>query len=358
MKFHVVYESGKIDYFGSNVDLWDFTCYKPSWLLSHPNIQVVTWQLNDLPLTLKWIETYKNKFNAIVSSRKTKNPFKYKTVYDVYGHPTKERVLESYQVMNQKIDYINNHEVTKNRISEDLKLNETNLDIVEIDKLNRLHEDFETIMNDLTERRSKKLISIDENDWSNIWLALQSINLIVHYNEKFSPTSKISDYLEKVEPFHFTALKWEEPPGTTVLLEDSDYKYFTLEETVDTLWLDFGTVGKDLFHCFCTNDVELIQNNMVSPQWELKPWVSYQWTERSKSDAEIFKNQYVQWLNDNEAKKYLDITHPKYSPGRHPLGKCISHTFRDPADFINQIINKTPKIRCYILTDDYGNSIL
>lgn len=358
MLFHVVYEKGPVDYFGSNVDHWDFTCYKPNWLLSKEGTQVITWKLNDLPLTRKWVETYKNKLSAIINSRKTKSPFKYTTVYDIYGHPTEQRVLESYRVMNQKIDYVNNCEYTKDKIDPALKLNEDNLDTVEIDKLNRLHEDFETIMKDLTDQREAKTLNIPDEEWSSLWLALQSINLIVHYNEKFAASASIESYISKVEPFHFTALKWEEPPGTTVYLEPEDYADFTLAERPGTLWLDFSTVGKDLFHCFCTNDVELVQSNMVSPQWELKPWVSYQWTPRSEADAEVFKADYLAWLEKNSVGEYLDLSDLKYTPGRHPLGECVSHQFNNPAEFIDQVISKTPRIRCYFLTDDNGNSIL
>jgi|LauGreDrversion4_2_1035121.scaffolds.fasta_scaffold197392_2 hypothetical protein len=356
MRFHVVYETGSVDYFGSNVDHWDFTCYKPKWLSSAPGTQVITWQLNDLPLTKKWIEIYRSKLQGIINSRKSKNPFKYTTVYDLYSHVTEERILESYRVMNQRIDFINNCDLTKNTISNALKLVENNLDFVEIDKLNRLHEDFENIMNDLTDRRAAGVLHIPPDTWQSLWLALQSINLIVHFNEKIP--GDIKEYLSTVEPFYFTALKWEEPPGTTVNLEPEDYADFTLIETPGTLWLDFSTVGKDLFHCFCTNDVELVQSNMVSPQWELKPWVSYLWSDRNKESSDDFRQEYENWLSKNNVSDYIDLTDPKYTPGRHPLGECISHTFQCPQDFIDAIVKHTPKIRSYFLTDDDGNGII
>ncbi len=356
MQFHVVYETGSVDYFGSNVDRWDFTCYQPNWLRKAPGTQVISWQLNDLPLTQKWIEIYRSKLQAIINTRKSKNPFQYTTVYDLYSHVTEERVLESYRVMNRRIDFVNNCDFTRNTISESLKLNENNLDTVEIDKLNRLHEDFETIMKDLTDRREAGELHIPPDTWQSLWLALQSINLIVHYNEKIP--GDIKTYLEGVEPFYFTALKWEEPPGTTVHLQPEDYADFTLVETPGTLWLDFSTVGKDLFHCFCTNDVELVQSKMVSPQWELKPWVSYLWTNRDRESAARFKQEYENWLQRNNAAEYIDLSDPKYTPGRHPLGECISHSFQSPQDFIDAIVKNTPKIRSYFLTDDNGNGII
>lgn len=355
MQFHVLYEAGSIDYFGSNVDYWDFTCYKPSWLSRTPGVQHLIWQLNDLPLTVKWASVYKNKMQRIFNTRRTKKPFKFTTVYDVYMHPTEERILESYRVMNQQIDYINNCAYTKNCINTNLKLNENNLAWAETDKLNRLHEDFETIMKDLTDRRNAKELSIPEEEWKALWLALQSINLIVHYNEKI--TGSIPSYLAKVEPFYFTALKWEETANSEVRLEPEDYRDFTLEENPGDLWLDFGTVGKDLFHCFCTNDLELVQQQMVSAQWELKPWVSYLWSRRTASDAQKFAGEYFKWIQENNLSQYIDINDPKYTPGRHRLGNCISHDFSNSQEFYDTIISKTPKIKCYYLTDDDGNSI-
>ena len=355
MQFHVLYEPGAVDYFGSNVDYWDFTCYKPSWLEQAPGTQHLVWQLNDLPLTHKWVNVYKNKMQRIFNSRKTKKHFKYTTVYDLYTHTTEERILESYRVMNQKIDYVNCSKYTNSLISNNLKLDENNLSWVEIDKLNRLHEDFETIMKDITDRRNAKELHIPEDEWKELWLALQSINLIVHYNEKI--TGSIPEYLARVEPFYFTALKWEETANSEVMLEPVDYKDFTLEEDPGDLWLDFGTVGKDLFHCFCTNDIELVQQQMVSAQWELKPWVSYMWSKRTAEEAKRFADQYRAWIETNNLAQYININDPKYTPGRHRLGKCISHDFSDSQEFYNQIIAKTPKIRCYYLTDDFGNSI-
>jgi hypothetical protein len=355
MQFHVLYEPGTVNYFGSNVDYWDFTCYKPNWLSKKEGVQHIVWQLNDLPLTQKWIEAYKYKLLKIHESRRSRNPFKYTTVYDLYTHVTEERLLESYRVMNSMIEYVNGQPYTSGRIDISLKLREDNLESVEIDKLNRLHEEFETIMKEVTERRESGELEIPEGEWNEFWLALQSINLIVHYNEKIN--DNIKKYLFMVEPFYFTALKWEEPTGTEIKLTADDYKDFTLEELGGDLWLDFGTVGKDLFHCFCTNDIELVQQNMVSAQWELKPWVSYSWTKRTPEAAKVFNNEFQTWVKDRNVSSYLDVNDPKYTPGRHRLGTCISHNFKNSEEFMNQVIAKTPKIRCYYLTDDEGNSI-
>ena len=55
---------------------------------------------------------------------------------------------------------------------------------------------------------------------------------------------------------------------------------------------------------------------------------------------------------------YIDLNNPQYTPGRHILGECISHNIDTPNDFIEQIINNTPKILGTILTDDDDKTLL
>ena len=64
------------------------------------------------------------------------------------------------------------------------------------------------------------------------------------------------------------------------------------------------------------------------------------------------------WLEDNNVGDYINLSDPQYTPGRHILGECISHDINDPNDFIEQIINSTPKILATVLTDDENKTIL
>jgi hypothetical protein len=91
---------------------------------------------------------------------------------------------------------------------------------------------------------------------------------------------------------------------------------------------------------------------MVSQQWELNPWVQYDWNECTEQEWEDGKKLYWDWLKDNNVNEYYDLTHPKFTPGRHQLGKCISHNFTGPGDFVEQIINKTPKIKYFCITEE------
>ena len=51
MRYHVVYEPGEINYLGSNTSKELFWLKDVTDLLKQPNTNVITWQLNDLPLT-------------------------------------------------------------------------------------------------------------------------------------------------------------------------------------------------------------------------------------------------------------------------------------------------------------------
>lgn len=361
MQFHVVYQAGEVNHFGSNIDTWDFTVYKPSWLAQHPGITVVTWQLNDLPLTRKWVEVFCNKMRQTFELKKKKKPYVWRMIYDVYVNPTVHNVLQSRSLMNSTIDWLNQCAHTANRFSTDLMLDPTNLENTHIDRLNRLHELFETEMDRLTNLIESQTLIIEQSEWNQLWMKLQTVNMIVHFNEKLNAApagQSIREFLQDQPSQYFTALKWEEPHNSFVGLEPSDYQHFTLCEPAGTLWLDFGTVGKDLYHCYCTNDHELIQQRMVSPQRELKPWVSYGWEQRSDQHAQETLAAYEHWLNKHYYDSLLDVhNNPQYTPGRHPLGQCVSHDIQSPADFVNQIISKTAKIRCFYLTDDQGNSM-
>jgi hypothetical protein len=293
--------------------------------------------------------------------KKKKKPYVWRMVYDVYVNPTIHNVLQSRSLMNSTIDWLNQCAYTANRFDTDLKLDTQVLENTHINKLNRLHELFETERVRLTDQIESQALKMDRAEWNELWLKLQTVNMIVHFNEQLNAVpdgQSIREFLHYLPQQYFTALKWEEPHSSYVGLEPTDYQHFILSEQPGTLWLDFGTVGKDLFHCYCTNDHELIQQRMVSPQQELKPWVSYGWEQHSEQHAQETLAAYQRWLNEHYYDSLLDVgNNPQYTPGRHPLGQCISHDIQSPQQFVEQIISQTPKIRCFYLTDDQGRTV-
>ena len=89
--YHVVYGEGFVDYFGSNVSNEYFWNYTPNKLLNEQDTQVVTFELNDLPLTKKFIEAYKMKLWATTYDYKIRGNNKaFEMISDVLVQKLKE----------------------------------------------------------------------------------------------------------------------------------------------------------------------------------------------------------------------------------------------------------------------------
>lgn len=349
MRYHIVYESGPVEYYGSNVTKSKFFTKEPEELLSQPNTQVVTWELNDLDLTKHFVECYKERMHSVIEE-----PTFFEFIYDVYRSLDSKTMLESRAEMNKIIDKINLNESKLYwfQIPEELKLNTTDISDTRIKNLNELHDIFETRMSQMTNHFTFS----EYNEKDIVWNDLQSINLLVHFNER----NVADDNEAKDRQTYFTSLKFEPPYNTknTWNLVGSDYKDFTLVRPYGALTLDFGTVGKDLFTCSVTDDIELVHKNMVSQQVELNPWVQFDWFRCTEQDWEDQMELYDLWIDSNNVRDYLDLSNPIYTPGRHQLGQCISHDFKHPEEFVQAIIKHTPKINSFFITDDENKTIL
>jgi len=350
MRYHIVYEPGVVNYTGSNVDKRQFYLQDVKDLLNQPNTNVITWELNDLDLTKHFIDCYKERMMSVIEAGDY-NYFEY--IYDVYRSLDAKTLLESRQEMNRIIDKINTSDLYWFNISEDLKLNTTNILDTRIKNCNELHDIFETRMVELNQSK----VTLSRQQYQEIWDDLQAINLLVHFNERqVANDSEMED-----RQTYFTSLKFEPPFETknTWNLVGEDYKDFTMVRPNGALTLDFGTVGKDLFTCSVTDDIELVHKNMVSQQTELNPWVQFDWF--SCTEDEWHNDQmvlYNKWIEDNYVNEYLDLSDPKYTPGRHQLGQCISHNFTHPEEFVQEIIVNTAKINSFFITDDENKTIL
>ena len=353
MRYHIVYEPGFVNYTGSNVGKDKFWLKDPTELLTQPNTNVVTWELNNLPLTLKFIDLYKERMTQVIRKHKLGyRDYNFNFIYDVYQSRNEKTILASRIEMNNIIDFLNNYEHSWFTIPQELKLNEADIDDQRIKNLNELHDIFETEMEVLQSRLNEGSIEYEVSDL--FWHKLQSINLIVHFNEK----TFVQDDEADDRTTYFTSLKFDVPKEEDFLLTPEDYKYFTLVRPEGSLTLDFGTVGKDLFTCSVTDDIELVHKDMVSQQFELNPWVQFDWfpcTEKEWDDQMVLYND---WIEENNVADYLDLSQPKFNPGRHQLGHCISHDFSHPEEFVDAVISKTPKINSFFITDDDNQNIL
>lgn len=368
MRYHVIYKPGDVTYYTTN--------YTPAptynqvidheFMLHQPDSQIVTWELNDLPLTQKFIWNHKRTLQEYGTDLESELNF----ATDVYANPIEDPILKSRTQMNLIIDKFNNLEWGWFSIPETYKLDDQNINVVKIKELNALHDLFEDNLPILLEKNNAGLLpdNIDFTEWYNNF---QTINMMVHYNEKLfqymgESNEECRIKLSKAHRHYFTSLKCNFKPTMTpnnyygIKMEDEDYKHFTYQKPKGWLELDFGTVGKDLLSCSWTDDIELVQRNKCSQQEYHHPWVSFGWV-HFENDIHHTRNldeQYERWIEENEVSKYIDLNEPKYTPGRHMLGQCISHDIDNPTDFMNAIIKDTPKVYGVIITDDNDKSIL
>ena len=362
MRYHVIYQPGEVVYYTTNYSSVSAEKQSADYLLSLPNSQVITWELNDLPLTHKFIKNLQQTIaNGLAQDC-------LQIAYDVYREPTEDALLDSRSLMNGIINKFNSLGDERFYIPSKLMLDDININNLCQDKLNKLHDLFENNLPLLYQLRDKHALPVGV-EFQQAYQDFQTINMLVHYNEKIfkfigNDNNECRENLKKIHKQYFTALKLVHTGPYNnfykIDLEPKDYKDFTVHKPKGWLELDFATVGKDLVSCAWTDDVKLVKNNACSQQLYLFPWVSYGWMhfENDIHHRNNIDDRYNEWIEQNNVGQYIDLEDPKYTPGRHMLGHCISHNFDNADDFRNNIIARSPKIAGICLTDDSNKDIL
>ena len=383
MRYHIIYKKGEQQpFYGTRWTKCPTYINDSDKLLEITTISdndpdyknIITWQLNDLPLTRKFIDFYKtigNHAKRFVPWGGEENPgdirppgfkhgfnrevwYSYRYRLELFKSNFIHDYLESRVKMNELIDYLN--------IDPKLKLNTASI-FEDVNKLNRLHEIFEEeVILAWGKFHRKELTKEQHTPINEAW---EAVNYIVHMNEKTQAlipgyTDEHYNNILSKDFSYATAMAMEYiPPGGLqkdfqhFSLEDEDYKHFTVERNGQDLLLDYGTVGKDLLACYTTNDVELASaERKLSQQITYNPWVMYEWQQTS-----INLDDYYKWLKDNNIEHY---TSPKFTPGRHPLSsECISHPhIKDPKTFYTEVVKRTPIIDGWCITDDNNQKVL
>ena len=323
-KYNVVFGTGKeIDFYGTNRQ----DTRTLSTEINNPNNQIISYTLNDLPLTKKFINHWQEYRKQQVVDQGS-NDLAYH--YNYYKSKNHETAKHAKVEMNRVIDQINKFEKA---IPESLKLI-THTDIIEHDKLNELHFIFET--------NTINLKSTDEK-YNELFALYEKVNQLVHYIERPNDNHYSNDScLIVIRPLSHADLKH-------VQLVDEDYEYFTKIQNGD-LALDFSTVGKDLWYCCATNDMELIKNNEVKQQQYIRDCVAMYF---NKVRVPSNFNGFYEWCKQNKVDEYIDYTLPMYRPGRHVLG----HIDQDIND-AETILSKTPVILGAYLSYEDGTPVL
>jgi hypothetical protein len=328
MKFYVVFGKGDADLFSTNIS-------QPATaeqLFANGNT-VLSYTLNDLPLTKKFVNYWQQYTNQRIGQR---DNFFYH--YNYYPNVTVETLTAARKDMNAVIDELNTLGVY---IDPALKLSETVLEDPESDKTNELHFRFESEL---------VKINFETPNYSRLFYLLEKVNNLVHFVE-LTPTSAVAwENLRHASSFNM-AVRTTGPQIEYEPLVDEDYADFTLPVGGD-LVCDFATVGKDLFVVSCTNDMELVRRGEVKQQSYLTDFTFMNFNCFEFDQKQI--DRHYLWCEKNYVDRYLDFRAPRYNPGRHVLGH-IDQPIRTGQDFLEHVILKTPIFLGRYIADDAGN---
>jgi len=340
MKYHILYSSGDVvKNNSSNTTLWPY---------NEEAEKVITWELNDYTLTRKFIHLHQKMFdNATIQDGGRYLAQEQSICTSVSA----ESILESRRHHNslirtlqalKKAPKVNGQPPITFDTPDSLLVNELDpYDRCE-DKFNKGHYHFETQAKIWQDAHVIEKVNIEY--YMNVVRILSELNETCHYNEQTLYNVQPEEYRTVLK---YTYLSHNSKPdylrahNFTDKLEDKDYEHFCFQsgKKANTLFLDFGTVGKSLTEVASTNDLELLHTKGVTQQTSINPWVRYDWS----VGAEKTEDRYNEWLINNNVKDYYDLSLPMMTPGLHPLGECISHDFSTPKEFANYI-EATPKI--------------
>ena len=365
-KFHIVYSkscpSSNYDYneFSTSAFILPHTDTINNIKITHKD-EVLTFKLNDLPLTNIFFETWEKNYFL---SRRTIHWNVYRKVdgpYRVYLQQCVNKTVDEIndastflidkcsEIISKAIDVSNVKLIDKN-----VKL-EASLNDIQSDKLNDIHFFFESQANDWvkimdynwTETRSKhtELEHLFDDFFHNArvrYYALETLNQLVHLLESSnSDIKQIFNVIRNVQCLE---------KDNYYSLQDKDYESFkpTDHSTSNQgkLYLDYATIGKDLFAAYCTNDIDLVKNNEVKPQLYCMPYVNFAFSNKIQKRSESERNkdeykQYMLWCEKNKLSKYIDYTLPKHKSGRAVLGETSDIK---SIDEFNDFILKYPYI--------------
>lgn len=325
MKYNIIFGKEKIDFFGTNEQRMNDLSIE----IRNDQNNILSYNLNELPLTKKFIEksfSYKKQYEKIKE---------YDGILYHYNHypPLSDNfICIAKQNMNATIERLNDLGFN---IDNSLKLNVNEL-TSEVHKLNDLHFIFES--------EQPRLMTVTGELTEELYL-FEKINQLVHFLENIERSNKTNlQYLLVIRPANFT---------NRYKLQAEDYADFTVINSGD-LVCDYATVGKDLYACYCTDDINLIKNNEVKQQEYLTDFVALHF--RNYVDRDVEFKKYHDWCEKNKIDQYIDTTSPFYKPGRHILGH-VDTDINNQEEFYQKIISQTPQVLGTYFSDDDGNII-
>lgn len=211
--------------------------------------------------------------------------------------------INEIKILVDKIDDIGEHYVG----SQDIHENITRFE------LNRIHEEFHRYV----EMCDKETLNPKVRETESL---CHRLNDLVHLTEIAEKNRH-----EKRPDKRVIATA---TPHMQVDYDVSDYEFFETTMRKGFIYLGYATPGKNLYHCYCDNDISVIENKMVRQSQGLSNELHI---ELDTPNTEIDTNyeswvmeNYYKWCEDNNVKDYgYNYTDAIYNPGRIPLAKPI-----------------------------------
>lgn len=297
---------------------------------------ILSYTLNELPLTNKLVEYWPN----YLEQQRSKNPNTVTYHYNYYLPLSSELLLRAKQELNNTINELNNlgHNIS---LSLCMDISSSLVSNLEIISLNKLHFLFENSLGNINK---------DDVNCNNLIFLWEKVNNLIHFIET---KSKSTEHTQ----FNFVSRVFSIVKKNFYKLHNEDYNNFTQPQPGD-LVADYSTVGKDLFACFLSNDMELVRKKEVKQQEFLTDYffLHFRNNQRTAEDDHRTKDRYYQWCYENKVDEHYSFLEPKYNCSRHVFGK-IDQSIYTTEDFYNKVFIKTPTFLGCAMFDNNGKII-
>ncbi|CAB4241659.1 hypothetical protein UFOVP71_197 [uncultured Caudovirales phage] len=271
----------------------------------------LTWRIADTPVAHAWLETvrwhlalpdchvFENQMSTFI--------------------PTLEKTKAVWQNMRHHVDEANSGKYVQ--LDGKIEMpNELDLTIDNQPLLNFLHYEFHRF----EEAEEKKRFGI-----AYTYDPLMILNTEIHKLEKMVKMFGTSG--QDVNPnnilmncsFFLSCDKQNLPqPGiSTIPVEPEWQRYWNYAPDDGDLLLGYHTVGKNIMHCWCDNDVDLVKKNMLRPQREIGNEVLLMFRGRQAftDEADRYVKRIHEWVKNNNLESYVDLTLPEHNVSGQPL---------------------------------------
>lgn len=270
----------------------------------------LTYKVYDTPIALKWYDSLYKQVTEVCN--KVKEPDR------LYNFPNESwNEVKIVTELNKCIEIIN----SKTRVI----LHNAYVGMPQ-EQLNHLHHYFEKLRGSSVNPADFYLhASVEEQ------LALERYNVIIHRAENFYLENKINT--SKISPrivVTFNSRKKQ-------LLDDEDYKYFTLHRKFGEVYINYCEVGKPLYDVYKDNDDIVGEDNIRPLKWYSPDFTAYYFN-RPKETVENFLQGMDKWWDQNNTQlSELGFikNDPKNSIGNIPV--AMLETSKTPNEIVTKL---------------------